>query len=289
MNYRLPGQSAVMDNQSNSGSPVARAIPVIIFFVGLLGVYYLYQYLFGPKTANQYVLLSEEKAADVAADKAITISSDKLPALYDGGEFTVSTWFYVSNWNHKAKKYKSIFRLGGPEFDTLRIYLGGMKPKLHVRVHTHEPTAASTTTTNPGEINLENRANQSFFTQDQNESALLNEKTPMCDLPEVDLQRWVNVTVAVNGRTTDIYLDGKLVRSCVLPSFYKVDAGGYSAYLLSYGGFGGYLSTTTMYDAALNPDAIYRNYIAGPQAITSIGDWIRSMFKFNVNVTVDTK
>jgi hypothetical protein len=111
----------------------------------------------------------------------------------------------------------------------------------------------------------------------------------MCDLPEIDLQRWVNLAVSVNGRTVDVYVDGKLVRSCVLPSFYKVDAGGYSAYLLSYGGFGGYIASTMMYDTALHPEAIYRNYIAGPEPISSLGDWIRSLFKFGVNVSLDSK
>jgi hypothetical protein len=43
-----------------------------------------------------------------------------------------------------------------------------------------------------------------------------------------------------------------------------------------------------MYDAAMNPDVIYRNYIAGPEPITSIGGWIRSIFNFGVNVSVET-
>ena len=276
-----------MDNQNNSGSPVARAIPVIIFFVGLLGIYYLYQYLFGPTTGNRYTLLSEQKNADVDPSKPISIPTDKLPPLYEGGEFTVSTWIYVSNWNYRANRYKSIFRLGGPGFDTIRIYLGGTKPKLHVRIHTKEQ--GNTTTSPPGEVSLEKETRDALFTQLQTDSGMLDSGSPMCDLPEIDLQRWVNLTVTVNGRTVDVYMDGKLVRSCVLPSFYKVDAGGYSAELLSYGGFGGYIASTSMYDAALNPEAVYRNYIAGPEPITSIGDWIRSIFKFGVNVSVETK
>lgn len=282
-----------MDNQNNSASPVARLIPVIIFFVGLLGIYYLYQYLFGPKTANQYVLLSEQKAADVEPSKPILITSEKLPMLYEGGEFTVSTWIYVSNWGHRSGRNKSIFRLGGPNFDTIRIYLGGRKPKVHVRIQTKDVNSASSVVpSNPNQANEESLTVQTLnavFDTMQTDSGLLDDASPMCDLPEIDLQRWVNITAAVNGRTVDVYLDGKLVRSCVLPSFYKIDAGGYSAYLLSYGGFGGFIASTSMYDAALNPELIYKNYIAGPEPITSIGNWIRSMFKFDVNVSVDSK
>jgi hypothetical protein len=93
----------------------------------------------------------------------------------------------------------------------------------------------------------------------------------------------------VNGRTVDSYVDGKLARSCVLPSNFKVDAGGYSANLLAYGGFGGQISTTTMYDAALNPEMVYRNYIAGPDQITGFSQWFTSFFDTGVDVTVSAK
>lgn len=281
-----------MNNQNNSGSPVARLIPVIIFAVGLIGIYYVYQYLFGPKTSNQYVLLSETKPADVDTSKPILVTSDKLPVLYEGGEFTVSTWIYVSNWNYRAGRNKSILRLGGPTFDTIRIYLGGRKPKIHVRIQTKEVNSSlQVVPTNPNQPNEESLTAATLstvFDSIQNDSGLLD-SSPMCDLPEIDLQRWVNLVVTVNGRTVDVYMDGKLTRSCVLPSFYKIDAAGQSAYLLSYGGFGGQIASTSMYDSALNPEAVYRNYIAGPEPITSIGDWLRSIFKFNVNVSVDSK
>ena len=84
-------------------------------------------------------------------------------------------------------------------------------------------------------------------------------------------------------------MDGKLSRSCVLPTFYKVDAGGYSANLLAYGGFGGQISTTTMYDAALNPEAVYRNYMAGPEPINTFGDWLSSIFMPGVSISVSSK
>lgn len=281
-----------MNSPNNSGSPVTRAIPVIILAVGLIGIYYLYQYLFGPKTENQYVLLSEKKAADVEPSKPIMIASDKLPVVYEGGEFTVSTWIYVSNWNHRAGRNKAIFRMGGPTFDTIRIYLGGSKPKIHVRIQTKDANSSlQTVSTNPNQPNEESLAAntiQTVFESLQTDSGLLD-SSPMCDLPEIDLQRWVNLVVTVNGRTVDVYLDGKLARSCVLPSFFKVDAAGYSAYLLSYGGFGGQIGATSMYDTALNPDTVYKNYIAGPEPINSIGDLFRSIFKFGVNVSVDSK
>lgn len=274
-----------MDNlRNNSSSPVARLIPVLIFFVGLIALYYLYQYLFGPRTGNSYELIKNTQNANVDPTNPIRIRSDKLPGLYEGGEFTVSTWVYIDNWSYRSGMNKSILSVGGPNFDTLRVYLGGSKPKLFVRLHT---TNQGAVTQEKGDSLLKS-TESSVFSQLQTESSLL-ESSAGCDLPEIELQRWVNIAIAVNGKTVDVYIDGKLTRSCVLPNFFKVDGSGYSANLLMYGGFGGLISTTMMYDSALHPEAIYKNYIAGPEPITNLGDWLLSIFSFNVNITVDTK
>jgi hypothetical protein len=278
-----------MDAINNSSSPVSKLIPVLIFFAGLIGLYYLYQYLFGPRTGNSYVLLSKTQDANIDPVKPITITSNNLPVLYEGGEFTVSTWLYINNWSYRSGFNKSIISIGGPNFDTIRIYLGGTKPKLSVRLHTRERGSSVPTNTQvQTSDSLERATLNSVFNILQTDSGLLDSSS-LCDLPEIELQRWVNVTVAVNGKTVDVYLDGKLSRSCVLPSFFKVDAGGYSANLLGYGGFGGKISTTTMYDAALNPEQVYKNYIAGPEPVTNFVDWLKSFFTVGVNISVDSK
>jgi hypothetical protein len=285
---------------ANNSSPMGRLIPVLLIFLGLVGLYYLYQYLFGPKTATEYSLISKSRSAQIDPGQPIVITSDKLPAIYEGGEFTVSAWVYITNWSYRAGFNKSILSVGGPNFDTIRIYLGGNKPKLSVRLQTRDSTGTNNTVPNGSAAatplgasdvpieSLDKGTQNAVFNILQTDSGLLD-ASPLCDLPEVDLQRWVNITVSVNGRTVDVYMDGKLARSCVLPSFFKVDAGGYSAYLLSYGGFGGQISTTAMFDSALNPEQVYKNYMAGPEPIKNIGQWFSSFFAPGVSVSVTSK
>lgn len=274
---------------ANTSSPVARLMPVLIVLAGLIGLYYLYQYLFGAKTGNSYTLLTKTQAANIDPVKPITITSDQLPTIYEGGEFTISTWIYINNWSYRAGFNKSILSIGGPNFDTIRMYLGGAKPRLSVRFQTRDRSAVlSTVSDGSHTVPLESLGKDTLnatYNILQTESGLLD-SSPLCDLPEIELQRWINITVAVNGKTVDVYMDGKLARSCVLPSFYKVDAGGYSAHLLAYGGFGGQISTTSMYDAALNPEQVYKNYIAGPEPITGIWQWFSATFAPGVNVSV---
>jgi hypothetical protein len=278
---------------ANNSSPVGRVIPVLFIFAGLVGLYYLYQYLFGPRGTNTYTLISKTTTAHIDPSKPITITSDNLPVLYEGGEFTISTWIYINNWSYRQGFNKSIISIGGPNFDTIRVYLGGYKPSLSVRLQTKDKSGANntiptgaTSTSGMNQIDSLDKATQNAtFNILQSESGLLD-SSALCDLPQVDLQRWVNITVAVSGKTVDVYYDGKLARSCVLPSFFKVDAGGYSANLLAYGGFGGEISTTTMYDSALNPEEVYKNYMAGPEPITNIFTWLASFFTPGITVSV---
>jgi len=296
-----------MNATANNSSPIGRMIPVLIVFAGLIGLYYLYQYLFGPKSTNAFALISGKQNANIDPSKPITITSNNLATLYEGGEFTISTWIYITNWSYRAGFNKPILSIGGPNFDTIRMYLGGVKPKLSVRFQTKDasginnsvPTGANAMNISIGSSqasqasqvpteSLDKATMNATFGILQTDSGLLD-SSPLCDLPELDLQRWVCVTVAANGKTVDVYMDGKLARSCVLPSFFKVDAGGYSANLLAYGGFGGQIATTTMYDTALNPEEVYKNYMAGPEPITSIGQLFSTFFSPGVSVSIKSK
>jgi hypothetical protein len=263
-----------MDASYNTSRNTGMVFSFILILLGFVGLYYLYYYLFGQQGTNKYTLLSKVTAANPV--QPIAIPTDNVPALFEGGEFTVSTWIYVNNWSYRSGFNKSILNIGGPNFDTLRIYLGGYKPQLMVRFHTKE-TALQGTSDNVQMESLEKENQKATFDQLTTDSNLLGSSS-LCDLPEIELQRWINITVAVNGRTVDVYLDGKLARSCVLPALAKVDDAGYSVNLLAYGGFGGLISTTMMYDGALNPDAVYKLYMAGPEPITSIQQWFSSFF-----------
>lgn len=266
-----------MNVASANSTPFDKIFSYLLLVLGIIGLYYLYQYLFGPSTSTRYELIKKSMSATVDPVSPMIITADKLPSLYEGGEFTISVWVYINNWSYRAGFNKSIITVGGPNFDTVRVYLGGNKPTLMVRFHTKETGAVTNNASQPTE-SLEKANQAALFTQMQTDSTLLD-GTSICDLPEIELQRWVHITVAVNGRTVDLYQDGKLARSCVLPHMYKVDAGGYSANLLGYGGYGGLIANTTMYDTALNPEEVYRNYMAGPEPITNIAEWFGSFFK----------
>ena len=293
-------------NRINNSSSTSRVIPVIIVLVGLIALYYLYQYLFGPSTSNTYELITSTQTAQTDTAKPITFSTTDLAPLYEGGEFSISTWIYINNWSYRAGYNKPILRIGGSNFDSIRLYLGANNPKLFVRLHTKEQGAvltadndsssnAAAASANRGPVttggspdSLEKATYKMTFNLPQVESGLLD-NSHMCDIPELPLQRWVNISVSVNGKTVDVYIDGKLSRSCVLHNPFKVDSSGYTGFALENGGFGGKISTTTMYDTALNPETVYKNYMAGPEPITSFTGLLGSFFAHNISISFKAK
>jgi len=277
---------------ANNSSPVSRLIPVLIVVAGLIGLYYLYRYLFGHSYGSSYTLISKSQPT---SNSIAAIASSNLPVLYEGGEFTFSTWIYVNSWNNQYNK--PILRIGGTAFDTIRVYLGAQSPTLNVDFTTNisNPAQYVSSCMAPAAKLSNTNGNNEGELKHTFADIVTSVRSP-CTLPQIDLQRWVHITVAVNGKTVDVYLDGKLSQSTVLPNFYKVD-GGYNAYLLNKGiesvasqnlGVIGQISTTMMYDYAQNPEQVYKAYMAGPEPVTGIWQWITSTFAPNVSISITT-
>jgi len=83
-----------------------------------------------------------------------------------------------------------------------------------------------------------------------------------CTIRNFPLQKWVNLTVSLYGRTLDVYIDGKLVRTCILPGVAKSGTGG--SILVTPGkGFSGWTSQTRYFADATNPQEAYGIYKEG--------------------------
>jgi hypothetical protein len=255
---------------------------LIFTILALVALYYLYQYLFSSNGLEGKSALNTIIVANPATALSTPIAS--LPALYEGGEYSINTWIYINDYDINHGKNKFVLSLGGTNFSTLLIYLGAYNSSLHVRVHTKD---SSITTTNPGPNDI---ATNSLTDADikavfgtQTIPTELNSYTPTkpCDIPNVQLQKWIQVTVTLNTKICDVYIDGKLARSCILPSFYKVSKVNTGLKLLDKNGFGGFISNTTAYNYALNPEQVWRMYMAGPGSQYTFWGYIKAMFDPN--------
>ena len=72
----------------------------------------------------------------------------------------------------------------------------------------------------------------------------------------------MNVIISLYGRTLDVYLDGKLVRTCVLPGVAKMNQNA-DVEVTPSGGFSGWTSTFKYLPNASNPQEAYNMYKDG--------------------------
>jgi hypothetical protein len=222
-------------------------------------LYYLYKWLTGSEESQDMVIYSNQGDGLVAIKENI-FEKKYIPTIYGGGEYSISTWIYVNNWAANSGKNKVFLTLlsgslGAGMIATVVMYLGQRQNKLGIRI-SHEGSEATATIT--GE---QLRA----ITDGVPPYTDVATDFKKCDIEQVDLQKWVNINLVMSGRTADVYIDGKLSRSCVLPGMFKVaDPNSTMLMLGTPSGFGGYIGTTQAANFAYSPDQVYRIYQNGP-------------------------
>lgn len=197
---------------------------IILTIVVVIILYFAYNYFFG--SSNDKTLLHTQDARAQS-----TVSPSSLPAGASS-DYTFSIWFYVNDWNYRIGQEKVIFS---------RIASSDNKPAPSVTL------GANTNTLN---VSMETYT-QAGGTQISN-----------CTINDVPLQRWTNLIMSVNGRALDLYIDGKLVRTCIMSGPPKT----YNNTPISItpgGGFSGYISNFRYIANSVNPSQAYDIYKSG--------------------------
>jgi len=243
----------------NSGM-VQTAVYII---VGVIVLYYIYAWVFGP--TGDMILSSGKLPANQVV--TATISKGALPAIRSGGTYTLSFWMYINSYDYRAGRPKRVFTITDSKVGNRALAVGLLYPneaKMMVRFATTNPPGTDYTNLDTLSRYL---SGSSIASPDSNPIEL-----PSCDVQEVDLQRWVNVTISVNGRIVDVYMDGKLTRSCVLSNLPVASQDGVQSIIFGGpDGFAGYFGTVQFNGAALSPAAIYSIYQSGPYPTANSG------------------
>ena len=265
-------------NSATNSFPAARSIGgVVVVILGAVALYYLYKYVYGVAGISSQSIITTAIPGNTKTKPALYT----IPPIYEGGEYSVTFWVYITAFKDQTGLNKHILEIRGVDFSTLVVGLGAHNNKLMTRINTAGETTIS------GKTSLNTNEVRELFGRTQVPSGLLEQGLELCDLPEIDLQRWVCIGLVLNGRTCDLYMDGKLARSCVLPGPFKVDPKGYQMKLLDFDGFDGFLSDVYCYQYALNPEQLYRIYMAGPSdtAATGFLGWLKSFLGLEGTVT----
>jgi hypothetical protein len=202
---------------------------VLIVLVCLVVLYFIVSWF--STSSTQLTSMSDGKAQAV-------ISASSLPSDNNTSNYTYSTWFYVDDWNYRFGEPKIILgRLDADNNPGPSIGLGAIENDLQISVSCYSQDPALGSTGNTPIVHK-------------------------CNVRNVPLQKWVNLIISLYGRTLDVYIDGKLVRTCVLPGVAQVNPDA-DILVTPMGGFSGWTSNFQYWAAATNPQQAYNIYKAG--------------------------
>jgi hypothetical protein len=198
---------------------------VIIFLIILIVTIVVLVKKANKNKQNVSVLLESPADAYDLKNKSFPVKNSD-----EGLEFSYSVWIYIQDW---TRGWKNIFVKGdktdGAGTNSARapgLWLYPDTNALHARINTF---------------------------------ASPNEG---CDIKNIPLQKWVHIVYVLNNRTVDIYIDGKLERSCVLRGVPKLNDE--PVRVCDNGGFFGKISNLVYFRYGLKPDEVYKIYANGP-------------------------
>jgi hypothetical protein len=176
-----------------------------------------------------------------------TIAASSLAKSASGNNssnFAYSVWFYVNDWNYRYGEPKVIFgRMGDSNGSDKQpcpsVTLGPISNNLDIAL-----------TIYPGVDSVSNTSGEE------------NSTTNHCAVPNVPIQKWVNLVISVYGRSMDLYIDGKLVRTCLLPGTANINNNA-DIHVTPRGGFDGWTSKLEFHPNSLNPQEVWNIYTKG--------------------------
>jgi hypothetical protein len=183
----------------------------------------------GMVDATQMIIFKQ----DPSNNDAVTIY--RSVNANDGIEFTWSVWIYIDNLQTNSGIYRHVFSKGNSNLKENGLIYPNNAPGLYIAPHTNSLVVM------------------------MNTYEVINEEVIIPDIP---LNKWVNIIIRCKNTTFDVYVNGTISRSINLIGVPKQNYG--DVYVGMNGGFGGYISNLWYYNYALGTSAIQRILNTGP-------------------------
>jgi len=157
----------------------------------------------------------------------------------EGLEFTWSTWIFINNLQTNAGIYKHVFSKGNSTLSENGMIQPNNAPGLYIAPNSNDLVVV------------------------MNTYSVINEEIVIPDIP---INKWVNVIIRCQNTTLDVYINGTIARSINLVGVPKQNYG--DVYVAMNGGFDGYISNLWYYNYALGTSMI--QYIVSRGANTKL-------------------
>jgi hypothetical protein len=208
---------------------------IVLLRIGITVVAYFFQpnnsphLIDGMVDATQMIVYPQ----DPSNNNAVTIYRSVNAA--DGIEFTWSVWVFINNLQYLEGQYRHIFYKGNANLNSNGLNFPNNSPGLYLAPNTNSLIVM---------MNTYNVINQEIT------------------IPDIPINKWVNVIIRCQNTTLDVYINGTITRSVQLNGVPKQNYG--DVYVGMNGGFSGYVSNLWYYDYALGTVAIQNLVSKGP-------------------------
>jgi hypothetical protein len=186
--------------------------------------------------------------------------------------FMLSLWFYIDNWGNAISNEKNILYMStkakSKTVEELQENLVGISSKV-------DATSDGVTPYKNLNICLDKYENNLFIDIETYSDAPGSEATGATTftryiVKNIPIQKWNNLTLSIDTRTFDVYLDGKLRNSFILHGIYKSNMENNkrkNMYLGNLGGnnmgFEGFVTRIRFRPNSINPQEAYNIYRDG--------------------------
>jgi hypothetical protein len=239
-------------------TPGAAVIYCTIAVLLGFGIYFVYEGVTGDRTRSGNLA-----STPVDSSSTVVVPGEKAPPQSgpQGGNYGIQWWMFIQDWDYKFGENKPVIRRGSDNVYNPYVYLSPTENTLCVEVAVFPNDGSG--------LGGSGHATEDKFT---------------CKVPNVPLQKWFAVGVSVSGRNVDIYLDGLLVRSCMLPGVPKTPTG--SLEIMPGGGFSGSCIDVYHYSRALVPADAQKFAAAGTNGTQYNALPSKSLFGYTVKLGV---
>jgi hypothetical protein len=168
----------------------------------------------------------------------------------DGIEFTWSVWIFINNLQYLEGQYKHVFYKGNNNLESNGLNFPNNAPGLYIAPNTNALVVMMNTFND------------------------INEETVIPDIP---LNKWVNVIIRCQNNKLDVYINGTITRSIQLLGVPKQNYG--DVFVAANGGFNGYISNLWYYNYALGTSDISNIATKGPNTTLTSTSSINTVLK----------
>ena len=183
---------------------------------------------------NLSMFKSYSEGSDSPKDATI---ATQITSYTPSVSYSISIWMYINDWNDM---------LGQPKNICNRVTNNGKSPNIYLDSYKNQVKIGYITVPNDG----------SSFNLD-----------PEITIPDISIQKWVNLVVCFDSNKIDSYVNGKLVNTTIPSNPQYMPTNITTTNLLppfNFGnGFTGYLSNTRYYSRFLSPQEVWTIYSGG--------------------------